>query len=104
MRYGHALSVVGDELHVDGMLVAVLAQSGVPATVMDKLVQSLDGALLIGCADDTVPEQVGTTGIATPSSNDERDELLARLVKASRNGLLRLTDACTVVHAYYDGE
>lgn len=97
-RFGYRLQVVGDELHMDGMVVAIFVQRGVAATLMDKLVTSLDGALVNGCADDTkVPYVKDVVG------EGDRDELLARMVKAGRNGLLRVSDACMVINDFMDG-
>jgi hypothetical protein len=99
------VQVIGDELHVDGQVVALLATRNVPASLMDRVVRGLDGAVLGDIPDDTgQPEQVGTTGVITPSNDEDRDPLLAAFSRRARNGLLRLSDACDIVNRHFDGE
>lgn len=51
-----SVQVIGDEIHFDGYVVGMLAQAGVPATVMANLEEWLNNATLDPPADDFEPE------------------------------------------------
>lgn len=89
------VQVIGDEIHFDGYVVGMLAQAGVPATVMADLEEWLNNATLDPPADDAEPE---------PSSDPDPDAYDAALADVelaakeyAKGGLLRLSDLAKIV-------
>ena len=102
------LRIIGDEIHMDGMVVAILVQYGVPATLMATLVYGLDGAVVGDIPDDTgVPDVVGTRGVlhdVDQRGENDRELLLEAFKREGKHGLLRVKDASDIVNRLYDGE
>jgi hypothetical protein len=111
------VQVVGDEIVFEGLVIGLLAQSGVPPSVMDRAMASFGigesreamlNELVAECPCKHLKEcplhraEKGTQR-AEPEDED-RDALLRLLAGRARGGLLRLADACDVVNTYMDGE
>lgn len=94
------VQLIGDELHVDGMVVALLAQRGVPASVMADLVDGLENGTLFEAA----KEEPLSPDERVDLGHEEREALLAHMTKVARGGLLRLADVCEAVNKHFDGE
>lgn len=94
------IRVIGDELHADGQVVAVLAQSGIAATLMQRVVDGLDGAVLGEIPDDTAkPDELADM------RSDQAHELLHTAMKrVERSGLLRWSDVQRVIQQFVQGE
>lgn len=92
--------VIGDELHIDGMVVAVLAQSGVPATIMADFVEGLENGTLFEAdqPEPLSPDEKVDLG------HEARDVLLAHFTQRGRGGLWRSADICAVLNRHFDGE
>lgn len=110
------LSVIGDELVFEGLVVGILAQRGVPATIMDRALgamgevgrEELINDLLDECSCKHLKEcplHKAENGTARSElEEDDRGNLLHLLTQRAKNGLLRLSDAADVVNTYMDGE
>ena len=90
-----SIQVVGDELHFEGYVVGMLAQAGVPATTMERLVDWLNEADIHPPLDESEPEIV-----EVPCEGDY-DQALDDLVRAAgeyaKGGLLRMSDLANIV-------
>lgn len=116
MSFHDGLTVVGDELVFEGLVIGILAQSGVPATHIDRALDQIGVAskeqvkqeILDDCPCKHLKEcplhraEMGTQ--RSELEEDDRANLLHLLTQRARNGLLRLTDAADVVNTYMDGE
>jgi hypothetical protein len=116
MGFHTGLEVVGDELQFEGLVVGMLAQSGIPATIMDRALdfigpvrrEEVEQEILDECSCKHLKEcplhraEIGTS--RNEFEEDDRDQLLAILTKRAKNGLLRLTDVADVINGYMDGE
>lgn len=84
--------VIGDEIHYDGHLVGMLAQAGVPATVMDDVIERLECATMPEEVEEPEPEVVEVE-VSSPDDYDQALEDLEILCDTNaKNGLLRMSD------------
>jgi len=76
------VQVIGDEIHYDGYLVAIIAQ-GAPATVCGAFTDDLNGG-----------------GLTTREDAELLDSVLDEARKKARGGLLSINDLATIVASH----
>lgn len=87
--------VIGDELHFDGYLIGMLAQAGIPATVMDNAIEHLECATMPEEEDE--PEPVAPTGSDPGDYDQALDDLTRAAGEYAKGGLLRMSDLANIV-------
>lgn len=71
-----SIQVIGDEIHYDGELVAIMTTNPAP-TLRDRFTEALDGGDV--------------------NHSDTLDELEKKATESARGGLLRMTDLATII-------
>lgn len=95
--------IIADEIHFMGYVVGILAQTGVPATVMGEFEHGMNNGTLFEdepqlC--DECANEIERGGPAEPDPDAYDDALtdIERTAKEyAKNGLLRLTDLATII-------
>jgi hypothetical protein len=111
------IQVIGDEIVFEGLVVGMLAQSGIPLSVMDRALEAFGtkatredqiNELLEECPCKHLKEcplhraETGTQ--RAELEEDDRQALLDLMGRRARSGLLRLSDVADVINTYMDGE
>lgn len=99
-----SLEIIADEVHFMGYRVGLLAQTGVPATVMAELVDGINSATIFEdetklCSECHKEVTGDYGGDPDPDAYDAALEDIERAAKEyAKNGLLRMTDLTTIIN------
>jgi hypothetical protein len=84
---------IGDELHYDGQLVAVLAVSGIAPSALGAFTDALDAGFVDEEAKEELKEELETASYTAVMT-----DLMHNLKPFARGGLVKLTDVENIVN------